>query len=586
VVARQSSLSCAGNKWWPLFHFLNTARLTQLLSANFGWQHITLGRVIFQASPGILSAFNPVMADPLSIFGAAAAATQLVATILLESIRLAKDLKDVPNKLALTLYDVERSTTQFQHMCGVVLQPGSNVFAQLDPAMLGGLVNTTTELRQAMKEVQSILQPLVDTNPSRTKPFQRLWRSIMSLVKEKDVEEKLRRIDRLNLEVIQQLAITGLDLQATSISKIELSTSVTRAGHAQLLDTVQAQHRDLSATIQGHQGTTATLLSSISTTSSNAQSTFDGLRQNVSEMATGVSSITQDLTVVREGISSLQASNHAGQSISPQQMQRLMSQQGQEIRADITQIRDELLALLTGHSIQLSNESQRTSLVLDETDRRAVEQQTRLQLMRYPSSLVEASRALPNWKGAIGKPCRCRTSRKIRKTDAWRLSFRIETSADHRPDCPYIRLGYRTTAFSVRTALAPFINGTVELAVGATTGPGGWFMPPPLRFAGTVQRSKSPLFQAFAQTTARCAEDKNVDYMKGQVLFWSRETVLDLLPEVRFTGQGSYIQVKWDPTSTKSQLIELRTRILEEVTCGRASGSDMDESGETILFVS
>jgi hypothetical protein len=66
-----------------------------------------------------------------------------------------------------------------------------------------------------MSDLQSMLKPLVkkqDGGPPTG--ITKTWKTVMSLTRTKQIEGKLRRIQRLHADVLQQLQVTDLELQA------------------------------------------------------------------------------------------------------------------------------------------------------------------------------------------------------------------------------------------------------------------------------------------------------------------------------------------------------------------------------------
>lgn len=527
------------------------------------------------------------MADPLAVLGAAAAGLQVVeiaATACLRTVRFVKDLKDVPQKLAVLLQDVEKSTARVHYIFSAMLQPGSKVFEQLDPAQFGSLVKTATELRQAMDDVNAILKPLVGSDPSATeKAMQRLWKSVTAVKAKKGVMEKLERVDRLNNEVNRQLAITGLELQATVSDKLDQAVVISRNDQAGLIDAVETNSRKLQVTIHERQNATRNHLTSIESTGRDVHQTITEVRGNVTSLNTDMRRVAEATTDMRQTLATF-ANQERTESISHQQMQDLLSQRAS--RTDILQLRDDIISMLTGQKAELSVISRMTTQSLSQNDQNFVEESTRQQLLSCPSSLAEACTISRRGGITLPKRCRCRLSRQSSHTKIWGLSFRAEESNEHRPDCHYAKSGSRSWSYSMRAVLAPFLNATLELAIGATTGHGNWSMAPPLRFHGTVKRSQSPLFQAFDRFPALCVKRVFDSYHPGcTILSWFQ--MENILPEIhsRDLFTRFYFYVEWDIGNTKRQLSDLGYRIRLAIESGHASGTDSDEQGQTLFFV-
>ena len=162
------------------------------------------------------------------------------------------------------------------------------------------------------------------------------------------------------------------------------------------------------------------------------------------------------------------------------------------------------MSVLTGQAVELSAASRRTSQTLSRVDQSLVQEGIREQLLRSPSSLADATEGLWSGRPPTTRWCRCRATRQSSATKIWGLSFRAEESSEHRPRCAYAASGTRSWSYSARTALMPFLNATLELALESTTRPGYSSISPSLRFHGVVRRSQSPLFQAFDRLPAKC----------------------------------------------------------------------------------
>lgn len=83
------------------------------------------------------------MADPLSILGGVAASIQLVeyATgTLVGTIKLVRDIRDIPKKTATSLEDVERSSKRVNHVCRDILGIGSLAADCIEPGILSRLL--------------------------------------------------------------------------------------------------------------------------------------------------------------------------------------------------------------------------------------------------------------------------------------------------------------------------------------------------------------------------------------------------------------------------------------------------------------
>jgi hypothetical protein len=155
------------------------------------------------------------MADPLSIISGLTAGVQLVSTVaqaLLATIKLIRDLKDVPERLALLLGEVEDSISRLCNSCNA----GSNIFRNLDPSQLDRLSRSASALYPALQEIHDMLVPLMSNSRDKGRSVCGLWKSLVSLKVEKELLEKLQRLNRLNMEMIRELGTIGLEVQVTT----------------------------------------------------------------------------------------------------------------------------------------------------------------------------------------------------------------------------------------------------------------------------------------------------------------------------------------------------------------------------------
>ncbi|RWA10455.1 hypothetical protein EKO27_g4649 [Xylaria grammica] len=200
--------------------------------------------------------------DPLSVVGGLAAGIQLVsmgAQALLVTIKLVKDLKDVPQRLLVLLNDVDDSISRLCYSCNA----GSQLFRMLDPPQLDRLAKTATALYPALQDIHKLLEPLVGDRQGQKTPVRRLWNSILSLKVQKELAEKLKRLDRLNMEVVRELGTVGLEVQVTTsglviagnatsvqnFAKIEDKMDLLRSDFQKFTSSVQQSH---AITLENH----------------------------------------------------------------------------------------------------------------------------------------------------------------------------------------------------------------------------------------------------------------------------------------------------------------------------------------------
>ncbi|KAK8093727.1 hypothetical protein PG997_000412 [Apiospora hydei] len=194
------------------------------------------------------------MADPLSLVGGIAAGLQLVmvaSEALLATIKLIKDLKDVPGRLATLLNEVTDSISRLCYSCST----GSNLFRHMNSSQMDRLARCAAALHSALQDISSVLVPLVDSEDGtgRVRPSRYFWKRLVSLKIEKELPEKLNRLNRLNIEIVRELGVATLETQITTKGLVAASNFTSRQGLRSIeskMDTLQDDFRDFTRSVQ------------------------------------------------------------------------------------------------------------------------------------------------------------------------------------------------------------------------------------------------------------------------------------------------------------------------------------------------
>jgi hypothetical protein len=192
------------------------------------------------------------MADPLSIVGGLAAGLQLVsmaAEALLATIKLIKDLKEIPDRLAALLNEVDDSISRLCYSCNA----GSKIFQSLDPPQMNRISRCAIALHPALEDIHKMLTPLFDKNQGKVSPVRHLWRSLVSLKIEKELPEKLQRLNRLNIEVIRELGVVGLETQLATSGLVRASGAASSQDFSNIeakMDLLQTDFRNFTMSVQ------------------------------------------------------------------------------------------------------------------------------------------------------------------------------------------------------------------------------------------------------------------------------------------------------------------------------------------------
>ena len=160
------------------------------------------------------------MTDPISIVGAAAAAVQfgdISARAVLESIKLLKNLKETPKRMTQQLQDVTKSIQRMLQLRSAILAPASPVFTRLTSQQRKRIDEAVSDADLAMKSLHQSLQHILPQQTSNTNnSIKSFWRAVVSVTREKDIEEKIQRITRLHQELMQELQVTDLELHTST----------------------------------------------------------------------------------------------------------------------------------------------------------------------------------------------------------------------------------------------------------------------------------------------------------------------------------------------------------------------------------
>jgi hypothetical protein len=192
------------------------------------------------------------MAEALAIIGTLAAGLQLVLTAaqaLLATIKLMKDLREIPERLVSLLDDVDDSISRLCHSCS----SGSKLFQIMDNPHMDRLSRCATALHPALSDIHNMLMPLFVNKRGRANPARNLWRSFISLKVEKELHYKLQRLNRLNIEVVRELGIVGLETQVATNGLVVASNAASKQGFTNIeakMDSLHDDFRHLTLSVQ------------------------------------------------------------------------------------------------------------------------------------------------------------------------------------------------------------------------------------------------------------------------------------------------------------------------------------------------
>lgn len=160
--------------------------------------------------------------DPVSAVGIAAASAQFAGVAgkrVLRGIGLLKGLKGTPTRLSALLSDIDKSITRIHHLQGLLDDDQSNLTRLLSPEQVATLRGAVGDAHNATTELQLVLDPLFgpqnNIGTGLRGSAKRLWRDVISVKVEKEIEENIDKVRRMNDEVLRELQLGGLDLETS-----------------------------------------------------------------------------------------------------------------------------------------------------------------------------------------------------------------------------------------------------------------------------------------------------------------------------------------------------------------------------------
>ena len=155
--------------------------------------------------------------DPVSVVGLAAGAVQFADVgfrALIGMIKLLKRLKETPKQMTDLLQDLDKSIQRIQALRNTIQQPDS-LFTHLSITQIHRVTTTLDDACQAATDLQHVLEPLFrQSNTSKHSWARNTWRSAVSVSMETEIAAKIARIKWLNSEVMSEMQISGLEMQA------------------------------------------------------------------------------------------------------------------------------------------------------------------------------------------------------------------------------------------------------------------------------------------------------------------------------------------------------------------------------------
>ncbi|KAM5474627.1 hypothetical protein MferCBS49748_000033 [Microsporum ferrugineum] len=175
--------------------------------------------------------------DPVTALGVAAASVQFAAAAgksLQVGIQVLRRLKETPGQLRELLDDVTKSIDRITQQQEAILGPAASLKCRLTQKQELDLREAAKDAADAMDDLKAVLDRLFPSQNGQTQSIARkIWTSLVSVKKEKEIKGKLERIKRLNGSVTHQLQLISLNLHTQHIELSEQVLAVVKQGHTQ-----------------------------------------------------------------------------------------------------------------------------------------------------------------------------------------------------------------------------------------------------------------------------------------------------------------------------------------------------------------
>lgn len=262
------------------------------------------------------------------------------------------------------------------------------------------------------------------------------------------------------------------------------------------------------------------------------------------------------------------------------------------------EIRSELMLLMTGQGPYASASNALLPIVsrLSHEDRAQVASVLLMNQAQHPNdptiyrNFAAARRSFDRHSASGPTVCVCDTKTynigKAFKRGPFSFGYGYENQKRHHTSCPYSRGQAEKQIWNYQLCmhLLPLVNKTVQFALSATIGGGGFELRFPLKVVPTVQRASSAIFRLFDNFTERCAElhffSKNYVNQQLYPYFY----VCNDLPTI--SRDDSNTAVTWDTDRIRQELRHIHRVLCDAHILNIGSIRDRDESGYTVLHVS
>ncbi|KAI8625744.1 hypothetical protein F5Y19DRAFT_449398, partial [Xylariaceae sp. FL1651] len=400
--------------------------------------------------------------DPITLLGASAAATQFGsygAKSLLSLISLVQALQDTPAHIRDLLQDVEKSIARLLQLRQALQDPNSDIMQGLEPWQIQSIQDVIDDGHSAMSTLQSMLQPLVKRQDgSLLLGAAKAWKAVIGLARTKQIEEKLQRIQRLHTDVLQQLQVTDLELQA------KMSSMTLR-----MYSSVHETQKDIHLL--------DSRLALLETTSSSTH-------QEVRHMQDALFSLQNASLIsgekVQSGFATMQPTID-----SIQEEQEMTRSRIEQVDKELRTVKEhaitshEILMALTKREHQQASPHNDTISYLSRRDKEDIINQISRAILTSPRTLHDALGDMPPAYQPPSHDLGRSTKRTNQRARKW------------------------AKRYAIAIQFSPLLKKALVITFGLTFGSGGYSVHHSLDLFATVKRSESPLFQLFDQYYAK-----------------------------------------------------------------------------------
>ncbi len=278
---------------------------------------------------------------------------------LIGTIELLRRLKNTPEQMAVLLQDVDKSIQRIHAIRNAIQQPNS-LFAHLSITHIQRVTASVDDACQTTTDLQHTLEPLFrQSNNPKGGWARKTWRSVVSVSMETEIAAKITRIKWLNSEVMSEMHISGLEMQAKVEMCVylnvngELSLNQIRNLSTHIQRSVEAVGQDMTP----HFNSLITSNEQIQQVAQGSQSQLTQLQSDVVSLKnTVVTDLTSSSHQDANGRQQLQAvigANHADVLNDSRQgrdsIMTMMQHESSHTRAELASLRDTLLKFMTGN---------------------------------------------------------------------------------------------------------------------------------------------------------------------------------------------------------------------------------------------